>query len=191
VSRLVVVSVGTYHLPFVRLIEWMEAWARQNPEVRLVVQHGPTRPVDGAENHELMSHAALLDLCRVADAVVLQGGAGGIQDMRALGRMPIVVPRIPVDDEVVDDHQLRFAEEAERLGLIHRALDRQTLHRLLDDAVAGRLTMDVPADRELPGVGAVTRLLAEAPRSLSRGERARRLGRSLRGILADRRPRRG
>lgn len=190
-TRLVVVSVGTYHLPFTRLIEWMEAWALENPEVRLVVQHGPTRPVNGAENHALMSHSALLDLCRVADAVVLQGGAGGIQDMRALGRMPIVVPRIPVDDEVVDDHQLRFAEEAERLGLIHRALDRQALHRLLDDAVAGRLTMDVPSDLELPGVGAVTRLLAEAPRSLSRGERARRLGRSLRGIVADRRPRRG
>jgi len=181
----VVVSLGTYHLPFTRLVEWIEPWIAANPAARVLVQHGPTRAATGAENRRMVPYAELLDHFRRADAVVLQGGAGGIQDLRGLDRKPIVVPRVPGSGEVVDDHQLRFTQEAERLGLIHRALDAATLSALLDAAVAGRLETRLPATLELPGADAVAGLLSEPPPPLPRSERLRRLGRSARGILGD------
>ena len=49
-----------------------------------------------SQNHEVLSHKELLEHYRAADAIVLQGGAGGVMDARKVGRIPIVVPRIPV-----------------------------------------------------------------------------------------------
>ncbi len=184
--KTVVVSVGTYHVPFDRLTEWIRPWAQRNPSVRLILQHGPGQPLLGAENHSTLPYLELLDLCSRADVIVLQGGAGGVMDTRQLGRMPIVVPRIPGGDEVVDDHQLLFTAEAANLGIIHRALSRDTLWDLLDDAIAGELQTQLSAALETPGVQGVSDLLATIPAITSRRTRLRRAGRSLRGLVAPR-----
>ena len=84
----------------------------EHPEVHVVMQHGPGKPLRGPRT-TTCCHTADCSTVPHADAVVLQGGAGGVMDMRAIGRVPIVVPRVPVDDEVVDDHQLIFTERAE------------------------------------------------------------------------------
>ncbi|MBG6238878.1 UDP-N-acetylglucosamine transferase subunit ALG13 [Mycetocola sp. CAN_C7] len=170
----VVVSAGTYHLPFHRLSEWMQPWADAHPEVRIVMQHGPGSPVRGAENHGILPYDELLELYGTAEAIVLQGGAGGIMDMRALGRVPIVVPRIPVDDEVVDDHQLLFTEEMAELGLIHRVTTRDDLWSRLDGAVAGSLVTHVDHAEATPGVEGVAGLLTRPPRKLDARVRFRR-----------------
>ncbi|PJJ72443.1 UDP-N-acetylglucosamine transferase subunit ALG13 [Diaminobutyricimonas aerilata] len=177
-APLVVVSAGTYHLPFTRLIEWIEPWIARHPEVRTVVQHGPTRPAAGAENHVILPYPDLLDLCARADAVVLQGGAGGVMDLRALGRKPLVVPRVPGDGEVVDDHQLRFTRRVAELELIHPVLTAQTLEELLDAALAGDLDTRLSADVESPGVERFARVLAGTVPPLPASERWRRLWRS-------------
>lgn len=156
-SALVVVSAGTYHLPFDRLSEWVEGWLRANPEVRVVMQHGPSAPVAGAENVEILPYPELLELCREADAVVLQGGAGGVMDMRALGIVPIVVPRVPGGGEVVDDHQLVFSAEMEALGILRRALTAAELAALLDQSLAGDIA--APGNIATPGADAVRSLL--------------------------------
>lgn len=156
-ARLVVVSAGTYHLPFDRLSEWTESWLRTQRDVRLVMQHGPSAAVAGAENVEILPYAELLDLCRRADAVVLQGGAGGVMDMRALGIVPIVVPRVPGGGEVVDDHQLVFSAEMAELGIIRRATTSAQLGALLDAAVEGSAA--VPGSIATPGAEAVRALL--------------------------------
>lgn len=170
----VVVSAGTYHLPFHRLSEWIQPWADRHSEVRLVVQHGPGIPVVGAENHEILAYDEFLTLCGTAAAIVLQGGAGGIMDMRALGRVPIVVPRVPVDDEVVDDHQLLFTEEMAALGLIHRVTTREDLWARLDAALAGSLVTRVEHAEATPGVDGVAGLLTGPPLKLQARVRLRR-----------------
>ncbi len=154
---LVVVSAGTYHLPFDRLSAWVEEWLGRNPGTRVVMQHGPSAPVAGAENVEILPYSELLDLCRKADAVVLQGGAGGVMDMRALGIVPIVVPRVPGDGEVVDDHQLVFSAEMAELGIIRRALTPTELSGLLDRSLSGE--MAAPGTIATPGADAVRSLL--------------------------------
>ncbi|MCT1479519.1 glycosyltransferase [Microbacterium sp. p3-SID336] len=161
-APLVVVSAGTYHLPFDRLSGWVEEWLQRHPDVRLVMQHGPSAPVAGAENVEILPYSDLLTLCREADAVVLQGGAGGVMDMRALGIVPIVVPRVPGGGEVVDDHQLVFSAEMAELGIIRRALSAEELAAQLDASLSGDLP--APGSIATPGADAVRTLLEQPVR---------------------------
>lgn len=179
----VVVSVGSYHLPFDRLVDWLEPWITRHPEVRVIVQHGPSHPVAGAENHVVLPYDDLLELCRTADAVVLQGGAGGVMDMRAIGRVPIVVPRVPVNDEVVDDHQLIFTARAEEIGAIRRATTREQLWEYLDGMLGGLLETHAPPPPPTPGIAMSIELLETPPSRIATRVRMRRMRRSLRTIL--------
>lgn len=181
----VVVSAGTYHLPFHRLTDWVSAWYADHEEIDLIVQHGPSHPVAGATNHELLAYSDLLSLCKSADVVVLQGGAGGVMDMQRLGIVPIVVPRVPVNDEVVDDHQLVFTAEMQRLGAIHRATTREELARLLDAAVSGDLQVRDATVVQTPGIQRFQDL-AMPPTPISLLTTLRRGAQIVRTVLAKR-----
>ncbi|MFV0427004.1 MAG: glycosyltransferase [Beutenbergiaceae bacterium] len=174
----IVVSAGTYHLPFHRLTDWVGQWYAQHPEVSLVVQHGPSDPVAGAQNHEILPYQDLLDQCLAADVVVLQGGAGGIMDMNRLGVIPIVVPRVPVDDEVVDDHQLIFTAEMARLGIIHCATELAALHTLLDQACAAMISLRSDHPVQAPGIAGFAELELPPPRRRW-GKTMTRLGKTM------------
>ncbi len=154
-----VVSVGTYHFGFDRLMAWTESWLALHPEAGATVQHGTSRTVAGADNREIIPHPELLDLYRKASVIVLQGGAGGVMDARELGILPVVVPRVPVDDEVVDDHQIVFARRLRDLGIVHVAESEAELHRLLDQALASTLPVRPEQRTETPGAAAAAAAL--------------------------------
>lgn len=157
-STLIVASVGTYHQPFDRFVDWMESYLEGRDDVRVIFQHGVTRPMRGAENHEMLPLEELLDLYERADALVLQGGAGGLMDSRVAGRKPIVVPRDPELNEHVDDHQLVATEHMEGLGLMHRVTTQDQLHDLLAEVEAGTLSTRTLA-QTMPGTAAACRAL--------------------------------
>lgn len=186
-TKLVVASAGTYHLPFNRLSQWMERWLATRADVRLVMQHGPSSEVRGAENVALLPYTQLLDHCRAADAVVLQGGAGGVMDMRALGVVPLVVPRVPGGDgEVVDDHQLVFTSEMERLGVIRRALTYEELALALDTALDGQPAQQESARVATPGAQAVSRRMGYPIRPLPWHVSLSRLAKLAGGMIGSR-----
>lgn len=170
-----VASVGTYHHPFDRFVDWLEPWTREH-DAAVVFQHGTTRPLPGAQNHEMLSPTLLLEQYRQADAVVLQGGAGGVMDARKAGRIPIVVPRVPAGHEVVDDHQVVLARRLAELGLVHVAETPEELRRLLDGVRNGSTPTRTTSSAPSPGV-------AEAVRVLSLPHPAR--GSSRRPLLLD------
>jgi len=188
-APMIVVSMGTYFHPFDRLLDWIEPWAEAHPEVMFVVQHGPGRPLAGAHNHEFVAYDYLLDLFTAADVIVLQGGAGGVMDARELGRVPIVVPRRPVNDEVIDSHQLIFTRKAGELGLVHFADSRDDLWTLLDGALAGTVATRHDEHEHTPGSATLTALLADSPESLPVSARRRRFVRSLRLLIGNGSPR--
>lgn len=131
-----VVTVGTDHHKFNRLMDWLDQWNRANPAaVEWIVQHGSSRPLTGIEGYSLKPHAELLEDLRQAELVVTQGGPGGIMDSRACGVLPIVVPRLAHLNEVVDDHQVAFARQLAGKGLIELAQSESELHAVLDRAV--------------------------------------------------------
>jgi UDP-N-acetylglucosamine transferase subunit ALG13 len=183
--RTVVVSTGTYHLPFDRLIDWIGTWDRPE-DVDVVLQHGVGSPLAGCQNHVMIPPDQLAEIYRTADALVLQGGAGGIMDARAAGRIPIVVPRVPGTGEVVDDHQIAFSGELATMGVVHLCQSEAALHAALDDVLSQRLptwTSPMPT----PGVDASIGLLERPIPRLRARERGRRIWTMTRMLAAGRR----
>ena len=111
-----VVSLGTDYHTFDRLLRWVKAYLAENPQVRCLVQHGHTSPVEGADNVKLLPAGTLKRLYAKAQVVLVQGGPGSIQDARATGAIPLVVPRRVEFDEVVDNHQVPFVTMMEKQG---------------------------------------------------------------------------
>ncbi|HEX8094463.1 glycosyltransferase [Jatrophihabitans sp.] len=142
-----VVTVGTDHHRFDRLMDWLERWNTGRPgAVRWHVQYGSTRPMAGTDGFDMKPREDLLELLRSADVVVTQGGPGGIMDSRECGTVPIVVPRLARLEEVVDDHQVAFARQLAGRGLVVVAESEAELHAALDRAVGDPASLAVGAN---------------------------------------------
>lgn len=131
------VTVGTDHHRFDRLMDWLDSWNQAHPgAVEWTVQHGSSRSLAGVEGFAMTSRPELLELLAAHRVVVTQGGPGGIMDSRASGVLPIVVPRLARFDEVVDDHQVTFCHHLARRSMIVLAETEAELHAALDRACA-------------------------------------------------------
>ena len=137
---LLLVTVGTDHHPFDRLIRWADGWLAANPgALRCLMQTGTSAPPapSGADWQAYLEFDALQAAMAGASAVVCHGGPGTILGARHMGAVPIVVPRQHRLGEHVDDHQTAFSRRlAAEGGGIHLAETEADLHRLLD-RVAG------------------------------------------------------
>lgn len=143
----VVVTLGTDHHRFDRLVDWVDHWiAAQDGRVRGIAQVGTSKPSVTGASYTLMSPIALSEAMAGAAAVICHGGPGTIMDARRAGVEPIVVPRSPRLEEHVDDHQERFARWMALRGGILVATEETELHRLLD-----RVLVDPQAYRRPPG----------------------------------------
>jgi UDP-N-acetylglucosamine transferase subunit ALG13 len=166
-----VVSVGTDHHPFDRLMAWVDAWLDMQHGVygTCVVQSGTSRPPRLARSSASMPHDELLRLMREARAVVTHGGPATICDARDAGKIPVVVPRRRDLGEHVDDHQVAFCKRASAEGWIKLASGREAFLAQLSRAVC-----DGPGQPAAPLVApGVEGFAAEVDRLLAC--RARRL----------------
>jgi UDP-N-acetylglucosamine transferase subunit ALG13 len=138
----ILVTVGSSHLPFDRLLRALDG---ADLGVDLVVQHGPSavRPA-GARCLEFVPAQELADLVREARVVVTHAGVGSILVALGNGRHPLVVPRLKVHGEAVDDHQLGSARRFARAELVTLVEDPAALpqaiaaHTVAGVAVNGR-----------------------------------------------------
>lgn len=144
----VFVSVGTDHHPFARLIGWIDAWAAENPDVELTVQHGSSPASAEGENHVMMTSAELDEQYRGADIVISQVGPGTIADANRAHRLPIVVPRDPALGEVVDGHQFPFGEFMAAQGRCVVVTSETQLREALDRATSAPTTLRYEAVAE-------------------------------------------
>jgi UDP-N-acetylglucosamine transferase subunit ALG13 len=156
-GRLVVVSVGTDHHPFERLVTWSREWAIANPTYRVVVQRGTVVAPEGVESHDLVPHDELRRLFASSTAVVSHGGPSTVMDARMAGRLPIVVPRDDSLGEHIDDHQMRFARHLARHGLARCATTRDEFFALLAEAIARPQEFRI-ARQELEAASGVVKL---------------------------------
>lgn len=164
---LILVTVGSDHHRFDRLVGWVDSWtASHSQEVDCVIQHGPAEPPRHALGVDFLPHPELVRLMAEATAVVVQGGPMSIVETRQAGRLPIVVPRLPHLQEVVDDHQIIFARRWAEEGKLLLAEDEAAVHRALDDVVAdpagGRVEDDpLHAKRIGEAVGRIAEIASE------------------------------
>jgi UDP-N-acetylglucosamine transferase subunit ALG13 len=141
----VVVSVGTDHHPFDRLISWMDEWRNRHPDVTVVIQRGTSQPSRIGGCHRLIPHGELCDLFARASAVVSHAGPSTVMDARMAGRLPIVVARDPDFGEHVDGHQMRFARHLQHHEIAVVVEAKHELFTAIDRALArpGDFTVNV------------------------------------------------
>lgn len=139
-EQLIIVSVGTDHHRFDRLVRWtddyMRARSAAHPELRILVQRGTSAPPRRVESEELIPHDQICQLFSEAVAVVSHGGPSTVMDARRAGRLPIVVPRDPDLAEHIDGHQLRFAKHLAQNNMAIVATDQPAFFAALDAALA-------------------------------------------------------
>ena len=136
-APLVLVTVGSDHHRFDRLVGWIDDWfAQQAPgSVRCLVQYGTSRPPRVAEGEEFVPHHRMQALMREAAVIVTQGGPMSIVEARGAGRVPIVVPREASLGEHVDDHQQAFCRRLAAEGLIRLPESGAQAAALIDAAL--------------------------------------------------------
>ena len=142
----VVVTVGTDHHPFDRLVGWIDAWAAAHPDVPVLVQRGSVAATAHARSVEMIGYDDLVAAMAGADAVVAQGGPAAIMDARSVGHRPVVVPRRGTLGEHVDDHQVTFTGWMAERELVWLATSEAELHALLDRATADPGALRIPPD---------------------------------------------
>lgn len=175
-----VVSVGTDHHLFDRLIDWVDDWMdRQAKAPNLFVQHGASRRPRHGTGVERLPRGELLKIYERAQVVVVQGGPGSILDVREIGVIPLAVPRVPELKEVVDGHQIEFTRVMAEHGDAIYVDQRQELHRQLDKAFANPLALRTEPRRADPGA-AGQRLAAQLEQPLFGSRRS--VGRMLRRV---------
>lgn len=153
--EMVVVSVGTDHHPFDRLIEWTTRWANDHRSVKMVVQRGTASAPAHLETHELIPHGELRELFGSATVVVSHGGPSTVMDARMAGKFPVVVPRDPALGEHVDEHQIRFAHHLDKHELARLALTEEAFRTALDDGLDNPSLFSIPRQDATATAGVV------------------------------------
>ena len=143
----VLVTVGTDHHRFDRLIGWVDRWAAAHPDVEVLVQHGTADPPTHGSAVVMLGYDELVSEMAAADVVIAQGGPATIMDARSVGQRPIVIPRLARFDEVVDDHQVAFTTWMAEKELVWLASDEAELHELIDAALADPSRVRIPPER--------------------------------------------
>lgn len=136
-SLAVLVTVGSDHHPFDRLIGWVDDWLTHHPndDIRCVLQHGTAAVPRSGIARDYLPHSELQSLLRDAQVVVTQGGPMGIVESLQSGTRPIAVPRLARLGEVVDDHQVAFCRQLSRVGKCVLAEDSAGVWNALDHAL--------------------------------------------------------
>jgi UDP-N-acetylglucosamine transferase subunit ALG13 len=143
----VLVTVGTDHHPFDRLVHWVDRWlGAQEEDVQVFAQTGSSAAPRLAEWTPLVPFDDLAAAIARATTVVCHGGGGTIMLARSLSKRPVVVPRLCGLGEAVDDHQVAFAERLAAAGEITLVEDEPTLHAVLDASLRGDVEPARPSD---------------------------------------------
>ncbi|HEU4398962.1 MAG TPA: glycosyltransferase [Actinomycetota bacterium] len=137
---LLLVTVGTDHHPFDRLVRWVDGWLGSAEGrvagLRCLMQTGTSAPprsqAGAAQWQAYLEFEALQAAMRDAAAVVCHGGPGTILGARHMGAVPIVVPRQHRLGEHVDDHQVAFSRRLAAEGSVFLAESEADLRGLLE-----------------------------------------------------------
>lgn len=144
----VLVILGTDHHRFGRLVGWVDDFLELpgNESRTALVQLGSTAAPRRAKGVGIVAYDELQALMRQATAVVTHGGPATMLEVRKQGRKPIVVPRDPLFDEHVDQHQQQFSRRMGALGLVTLCEDRSAFLTALDAVLADPSAHTVSAE---------------------------------------------
>ena len=112
------VSVGNATQPFCRLLDEVTRLAMTLPQP-VIVQYGVTPFQSG--DHQAVPFVKMDEFERLvsgAELLILHAGAGSVIHAVRAGKVPVVMPRRVLYNELVDDHQVEFAMALEAAGRV-------------------------------------------------------------------------
>jgi UDP-N-acetylglucosamine transferase subunit ALG13 len=138
VAQHIVVTVGTDHHPFDRLVTWVNGWLESRPEhaSNFFVQSGAASVVPACRSARFLDAEQLDAELDQAHLMICHGGPGAIADAWDRGHVPIVVPRLRRLGEVVDDHQIDFCEKLDEIGRVRLARTPAVFGQLIDEGIS-------------------------------------------------------
>ncbi|WP_432949193.1 glycosyltransferase [Kribbella sp. CA-253562] len=144
----ILVVLGTDHHRFDRLVGWVDDFLElpSNDSRTALVQLGSTAAPRRAKGVGIVAYDELQALMRSSTAVVTHGGPATMLEVRKQGRKPIVVPRDPVLNEHVDQHQQEFSRRMGAMGLVTLCEDRAAFLEALSRVLADPLAHTVSAE---------------------------------------------
>lgn len=114
----IVVTVGSERFQFNRAIRAVAAAAPEGCELTWQLGHTPGVADLPGTAHQWIGYDQLVNLMARSDVVVCHAGVGSVLTALRAGRTPIVLPRLAMHGEHVDDHQVRLADALDRRGLV-------------------------------------------------------------------------
>jgi UDP-N-acetylglucosamine transferase subunit ALG13 len=139
---MIFVTVGT-QLPFNRLIQWVDAWAKDHPDTEVFVQcgSGGALPVY-AKYSTSMSPDEWEAHFRCADLVISHAGMGTILKSLDFGKPLVIVPRIAELHEHRNNHQLATANHLKNIPGLYVAENQESLNLWLNTPPVTNTTAD-------------------------------------------------
>jgi UDP-N-acetylglucosamine transferase subunit ALG13 len=130
------VTTGNGVQSFSRLLDEIKRIAPQLPQP-VIVQHGKTAfSADGIQSFDLVDLPTFQKLLNDCKVLITHGGAGSVFGALKIGKKPVVVPRMKKFDEIIDNHQITFAEELQRQGKVVAVHDVSQLLVAVQDVLA-------------------------------------------------------
>jgi UDP-N-acetylglucosamine transferase subunit ALG13 len=96
-----------------------------------------------------LSFAAICEKIGEASVVITHAGAGSTLNCIHNGKHPVIVPRLARHQEVVDDHQIPFAERLDAAGAATMVID---LSKLVDAIAIARQKSGTAKGSKAPGI---------------------------------------
>ena len=160
---MIFVTVGAEKFSFHRLVQAMDELAGAGAfagEPMFIQSGSSSYEPQHASFEPFLSFPVMRERIREAKVVVSHAGAGSSLFCLQSGKRPIVVPRLKVFGEHVDDHQLAFAERLHLQGLVRCVRDVESL----EQEVREKLSDEGGAESLLPSgevVGHLERLIGD------------------------------
>lgn len=124
---MIFVTLGTISYPFKRLAVFINSYAKEYPNEKIIIQQGYTRGFIKLRNIEINRFFTVTEMIKkikAARLVIAHGGEGSIYTILKYAKnKPIIFPRIPTLGEHVDDQQVKAGKFLVNHKLAHVFLD--------------------------------------------------------------------
>jgi UDP-N-acetylglucosamine transferase subunit ALG13 len=150
---MILVITGMDPFQFDRVVKAIdELVAEGKIQEEVLIQLGACTYIPKHCSHQkAFSFAEISEKIRESNVVLTHAGAGSTLNCIHNGKHPVMIPRLPQFNEVVDGHQIPFAERLSRFGLATHVIDMKDLLPAIESARTKNRVADRSAAQGLVG----------------------------------------
>ncbi len=102
----------------------------------VLIQHGSTQfKYDGCSVVDFIAMDDFISCVKNAELLIFHAGAGSVLNTIRVNKLPIVMARRAIHNEMINDHQVAFAEKLEKLGKVRNTNDSASLKKAIEETL--------------------------------------------------------